>query len=94
MRRLYDYLVAGGEPPRDVIRFLDRLYVRIGKLSVTGAALATRDRIRPGLKIMTFEKSLTIAFEIRHGKVRIRRVYYRGADFTIRLKISGPDHPK
>ena len=40
-----------------------------------------RDDIRPGLRIVGFERRVTIAFSVHDGRVTILRVFYGGQDW-------------
>jgi toxin ParE1/3/4 len=40
-----------------------------------------RDDIRPGLRIVGFERRVTIAFSVDDGRVTILRVFYGGQDW-------------
>jgi toxin ParE1/3/4 len=40
-----------------------------------------RDDIRPGLRIVGFERRVTIAFSVDDGRVTILRVFYGGRDW-------------
>jgi toxin ParE1/3/4 len=41
---------------------------------------ARRDDIRRGLRLVGFERKVTIAFSVESNSVRIARIYYRGRD--------------
>jgi toxin ParE1/3/4 len=47
---------------------------------------ARRDDIRPGLRVVGFERTATIAFSIEGNRVRIARIFYRGRDYSSLLK--------
>jgi toxin ParE1/3/4 len=40
-----------------------------------------RDDIRPGLRIVGFERRVTITFSVDNGRVTILRVFYGGQDW-------------
>lgn len=46
-----------------------------------------RDDIRPGLRLMGFERRATIAFEVTEGEVVIVRVLYGGRDLERALRV-------
>ena len=41
-----------------------------------------RDDLRPGLRIVGFERRIAIAFEVSNGEVTILRLYYGGRNWT------------
>ncbi|MDB5526440.1 MAG: plasmid stabilization protein [Rhizobium sp.] len=45
-----------------------------------------RDDIRPGLRILSFERRVIIAFEIQDGTVSIGRIFYGGRNDEKLLK--------
>jgi toxin ParE1/3/4 len=47
---------------------------------------ARRDDIRRGLRVIGFERKVTIAFSVDGNRVRIARVFYRGRDHSRLLK--------
>jgi len=45
-----------------------------------------RDDIRPGLRVMGFERRVTILFEVGRAKVTIIRIFYGGQDYESLLR--------
>ena len=60
---LYDW-IAREASPEVAIRYLDRVEVFCQGLSVGSERGHLRDDIRPGLRIIGFERRLTIAFVV------------------------------
>ena len=48
-----------------------------------------RDDIRPGLRIIGFERRATIAFQVQAREVVIVRIFYGGQDYERALRGSG-----
>jgi toxin ParE1/3/4 len=46
-----------------------------------------RDDLRPGLRVIGFERRIAVAFHVQGGKVTILRVLYAGRDPTGALPI-------
>lgn len=70
----------------------------IGRIETVCLSLATfpqrgtrRDRVRPGLRTIGFERRATIAFDVEAGRVVIARIFYGGQDFESRLGEPGPE---
>jgi toxin ParE1/3/4 len=47
-----------------------------------------RDDLAPGIRILSFERRVVIAFRVRQDVVRIVRVFYAGRDFQTALEGS------
>jgi toxin ParE1/3/4 len=65
--------VAGG--------YIDRIEAACMALATFPKRGTKRDDIRPGLRIIGFERRATIAFEIGKREVVIVRIFYGGQDF-------------
>ena len=67
--------------------FTERLRNYCEKLDVTPLRARPRDDLMPGLRVVTFEKSVSIAYRVQNDRVDILRFAYRGRD----LKRLFPD---
>jgi len=78
--RLYDYIAEKSGPTR-AIGYIERIEAYC--LGFDLAALRGSDRgdIRPGLRLVGFERRVTIAFHVDATTVTIDRVLYGGRDF-------------
>lgn len=47
---------------------------------------ASRDDIRPGLRVMGFERRVTIVFQVGKAEVTIARIFYGGQDYERALR--------
>src|SRR6266404_5665374 len=83
--RLYDYIaeasgtaVAGG--------YIDRIEAACLALETLPERGTGRDDIRPGLRIIGFERRATIVFQVTEDEVIIVRVFYGGQDYEAALR--------
>lgn len=67
-------------------RYLDRLYSACMALAHFPERGTKRDDIRPGLRIIGFERRATIAFQILPNRVEIVTIAYGGRDFESDLR--------
>ena len=88
--RLHDYIaeasglaVAGG--------YIDRLEAACLALETFPERGTRRDDIRPGLRVMGFERRATIIFQVTEHEVVIVRVFYGGQDYEIALRDGGAE---
>jgi toxin ParE1/3/4 len=78
---LYDF-IAERDGEQRAIGYIDRIEECCGSLSLfpnRGTRNEARD-LRPGLRILGFERRAVIAFRIQAGTVTILRVLYGGRD--------------
>lgn len=78
---LYDYISAQGAP-LTAIRYIDRLEQYCRNFDLFAERGARRDDIRPGLRIIGFERRVLIAFTVEDERVVILRLLYGGRDLT------------
>jgi toxin ParE1/3/4 len=88
--RLYDYIaeasglaVAGG--------YIDRLEAACLSLETLPERSTRRDDIRPGLRILGFERRATIVFPVLEREVVIVRIFYGGQDYETALRRGGEE---
>ncbi len=76
---LYDYIAerSGAERALGYIERIERFCLGFETLPQRGAK---RDDIRPGLRIVGFERRVTIAFHVTSTLVVIDRILYGGRD--------------
>ena len=77
---LYDY-IADKSGPRIAGEYIDRIEAACLALAIFPNRGTTRDDIRPGLRIIGFERRVTIVFQVRKKEVTIVRVLYGGRDY-------------
>ena len=88
LSRLYDYIaeasgtaVAGG--------YIDRIEAACLALQTLPARGTRRDDIRPGLRLIGFERRATIVFQVLESEVVIVRIFYGGQDYEAALRRGG-----
>lgn len=81
LRWIYDTISDVGGP---VVagRYLDRLSEYCQRLEFASERGAKRDDIRPGLRVVGFERRIAVAFVVEPERVVILRLFYGGADWT------------
>lgn len=78
---LYDYIADNASPER-AIGYVRRIEKYCLGFEVAAQRGLRRDDIRPGLRIVGFERRITIAFHIEMGRVTIDRIFYAGRDLS------------
>jgi toxin ParE1/3/4 len=78
---LYDYIAAqaGAERARG---YVERIVGYCAGFSMFPERGMRRDDLRPGLRVIGFERRVTIAFHVTADKITIDRVLYAGRDLT------------
>lgn len=77
---IHRYISDAGSPV-NALRFVERIAGFCDSFDVASERGHRRDDIRPGLRIIGFERRVTIAFAVDEGSVTIIRVFYGGADW-------------
>lgn len=77
---LYDWIAeaAGSDT---AIGFIERVEAYCARLDLASERGHLRDDIRPGLRIVGFERRLTVAFTVDDRNVTILRLFYQGQDW-------------
>lgn len=75
--RLYDWIAeaAGRET---ALAYIGRIEAFCRSLNIASERGTRRDDIRPGLRIVGFERRVTVAFTVTETKVTILRLFYAG----------------
>jgi len=76
---LYDYIAVRDGAER-AIGYIDRIEQFCGNLSTFPERGTRRDDLRPGLRVVGFERRATIAFQVAGQSVTILRILYGGRD--------------
>ena len=74
---LYDYIAVHGSPAR-AIAYIERIERACMGLRTIPERGTLREDLRPGLRVMGFERRALIAFRIRLNTVAILRILYGG----------------
>jgi len=86
---LYDWIAAKASP-EIALDYIGRLENFVLGLDLASARGTRRDDIREGLRIIGFERRVTIAFNVTKSHVVILRFYYGGQNWTDDLD-TGPN---
>jgi toxin ParE1/3/4 len=82
--RLYDYISEYSGPAR-AIGYIARIEAYCLGFDLASRRGSRRDDIRPGLRLVGFERRVTIAFHVDSETVTIDRVFYGGRNVDDRL---------
>lgn len=80
LNELYDW-VAAKASPEVALGYLERVEAFCQGLSLASERGRLRADVRPGLRIIGFERRLTIAFVVGEESVTILRVFTAGRDW-------------
>jgi toxin ParE1/3/4 len=90
---LYAYIRVARGDSAIAIAYLRRIRTFCEGLATLPLRGIRRDDIRPGLRIISFERRLVIAFTVTAESVVIGRVFYGGRDFEALLGDDAGDLP-
>ena len=77
---LYDFLTESAGPERARV-WLGRFEAHCLSFEIAAERGARRDDIRPGLRISSFERRITLAFTVTPTQVLFLRFFYAGANW-------------
>jgi len=78
---LYDWIAEAGSPDT-ALAYVERIEAFCTGLDLASERGSLRDDVRPGLRIVGFERSATIAFMVEDKRVVVLRVFYGGRNWT------------
>lgn len=78
--KLYEW-IAERAGPTVAIGYIERIESFCARLDIASERGTTRDDIRAGLRIVGFERRVTVAFTVTGEDVQILRLYYGGRDW-------------
>jgi plasmid stabilization system protein ParE len=81
LMRLHKHLVETASPSV-ADRYLARLQAWFGGFAFAGERGTRRDDVRPGLRVVGFERRITAAFTVDTRRVVFLRVFYGGQDWS------------
>lgn len=85
LMQLYDW-IANAASPETAIRYIDRIETYCRGMGVAPERGHKRDDIRPGLRIVGFERRISIAFTVCETRVTILRLFYGGRSWEAFLE--------
>ena len=85
LRRLYDWIAeAAGEAT--ALTYITRIEALCRGMSQASERGRLRDDIRPGLRVIGFERRVSIAFTVDETRVTILRINYGGRNWEDTLR--------
>ena len=78
---LYDW-IEDQTSPGTAFSYVERLQAYLESFDLAAERGMRRDDIRPGLRIVGFERRVTIAFAVDETRVLILRLFYGGVNWT------------
>lgn len=79
---LYDYIADHGSPTR-ALRYIERIEKTCMSLNSLPERGTRRDDLRPGLRVIGFERRALIAFRVNAESVAILRILYGGRNVEL-----------
>jgi toxin ParE1/3/4 len=76
---LYDHIAGQSGHPR-AIGYINRIEKYCLGFELAGERGSRRDDLRPGMRIVGFERRVTIGFHVDDATVTIDRIFYAGRD--------------
>ena len=83
--QLYDY-IADASGAAVAAGYIERIEAACSSLETFPERGTRRDDIRPGLRIIGFERRVTIVFQVLEREVVIVRIFYGGRDYERLLR--------
>lgn len=77
---LYDWIAAAAHP-RTALGYIERIETFLQGMRFASERGLRRDDIRPGLRIVSFERRVTLAFTVDASGVVILRIFYAGRNW-------------
>lgn len=80
LRALYDW-IADNSGPETALGYIERLERYCRGMELAAERGQRRDDIRPGMRVVGFERRVAIAFSVSDAQVVILRLLYGGQDW-------------
>jgi toxin ParE1/3/4 len=87
LAELYAYIRDERGDPEIAVGYVRRIRIFCESLATFPERGTRRDDIRPGLRIVGFERRVVLAFSVTHETVVIGRIFYGGRDYEALLGI-------
>ncbi|MBN9217841.1 MAG: type II toxin-antitoxin system RelE/ParE family toxin [Mesorhizobium sp.] len=84
LRWIYD-TIASAAGNATAIRYIERIEAYCGRFDYASERGTRRDDLRPGLRVIGFERRLTLTFAVEPDQVVIFRIFYGGANWEDEL---------
>ncbi|AYG58390.1 type II toxin-antitoxin system RelE/ParE family toxin [Rhizobium jaguaris] len=80
---IYEFIAK--DSPSRALSFVQRLRVQCGTLKTMAARGPQREGLGSGVRIMVFERRVTVAYHIKNEQVIILRLFYAGQNIPSTL---------
>ena len=77
---VYDWIAAAASPDT-ALSYIERIETYCLGFTHAAERGMRRDDVRPGLRIVGFERRVTIAFSVKDDRVTILRIFYGGRNW-------------
>ena len=77
---IYDW-IASAAAPDTALSYIERIETYCLGFTHAAERGTRRDDIRPGMRVVGFERRVTIAFSIKEERVTILRIFYGGRNW-------------
>jgi toxin ParE1/3/4 len=77
---LYDWIAVAAHP-RTALSSIERIEAFLQGMRFASERGTGRDDIRPGLRIVSFERRVTVAFTVDAASVVVLRIFYAGRNW-------------
>jgi toxin ParE1/3/4 len=77
---LYDWIAASAHPGT-ALRYVERIEAFLQGLRLASERGTRRDDIRPGLRILGFERRVTLTFTVEVDSVVVLRIFHAGRNW-------------
>ena len=77
---LYDWIAAATHP-QTALGYIERIETFCHGMRIASERGTRRDDMRPNLRIVTFERRVTVAFTVDNGSLVILRLFYGGRNW-------------
>lgn len=82
---LYDW-IAEAASPAAALAYVERIEAYLRSFDLASERGTLRDDIRPGLRMIGFQRRLSIAFTVDAERVTILRIFYGGQDWEAAIR--------
>lgn len=77
---IHDWIAGSGDP-EVAFAYVERVVSKCRSLDLASSRGRARDDIRPSLRVVGFERRLTIAFVVDADRVTVLRIFAAGRDW-------------
>jgi toxin ParE1/3/4 len=80
LMQIYEW-IANAASPEIAIRYIDRIEAYCRGMAIASERGHKRDDVRPGLRIVGFERRVSIAYTVSKTRVTILRLFHGGRNW-------------